>query len=111
MVGLLHGAHAMMDGAKKYGPYNWRDKKVQADIYVDAALRHLMDWFEGQECASDSHVHHLGHALACCAILLDAQANDSLIDNRPLKRGKNGQPIRPNWLPETMERLRGYLKQ
>jgi hypothetical protein len=88
MAGLLHGAHAMMDGANKYGPYNWREKSVQAHIYVDAALRHLTAWFEGEEIAQDSGVHHLGHAMACCAILLDAQAHKALIDDRPVNHGQ-----------------------
>lgn len=83
-VAIAHGAHAMMDGAVKYGPYNWRDKDVIASIYVDAAIRHLLDWFEGQEQAKDSEVHHLGHAIACAAILLDAQENGKLIDDRPI---------------------------
>lgn len=83
-IGLAHGAHAMMDGARKYGPYNWRAKAVQASIYVDAAQRHLLNWFEGEETAADSGVHHLGHAMACCAILLDAQACKALIDDRPI---------------------------
>ena len=83
-VAVLHGAHAMMNGASKYGAYNWRAKDVKASIYVDAAIRHLGDWFEGQETASDSGVHHLGHAIACCAILLDAQENGNLIDDRPI---------------------------
>jgi Domain of unknown function (DUF5664) len=83
LVGLIHGAHAMMNGADKYGPYNWREKDVIASIYVDAALRHLIAWFEREEIAEDSGVHHLGHAEACCAILLDAQENGNLIDDRP----------------------------
>lgn len=81
---ILHEAHAMMNGADKYGAYNWRDKDVQASIYVDAALRHLLDWFEGSEIAEDSGVHHLGHARACLGILLDAQATGKLIDDRPV---------------------------
>lgn len=82
-IAVAHGAMAMMDGATKYGPYNWREKEVVAHIYIDAAHRHLDCWFEGQETASDSKVHHLGHAIACCAILLDAQAKGKLIDDRP----------------------------
>lgn len=86
-VAVAHGAHAMMDGAQKYGAYNWRDKAVISSIYVDAAKRHLDDWFEGQERAKDSEVHHLGHAIACCAILLDAQETGNLIDDRPAGAG------------------------
>ena len=82
-VALIHGAHAMNDGAAKYGPYNWRENAVIASIYIDAAMRHLLSWFDGEEAASDSEVHHLGHAMACCAILLDAQATGNLIDDRP----------------------------
>lgn len=77
-----HAAHAMMDGAKKYGPYNWRDKKVIASVYVAACLRHIACWQEKEERAKDSGVHHLGHAIACLAILLDCQETGNLIDDR-----------------------------
>ena len=83
-VAAAHGAHAMMNGAAKYGPYNWRAKKVIASIYIDAAKRHLDAWFEGEETAEDSGVHHLGHAIACAAILLDALETGNLIDDRPV---------------------------
>lgn len=86
-VAVAHAAHAMMDGAEKYGAYNWRDKPVIASIYVDAAKRHIDDWFEGQRQAKDSEVHHLGHAIASIAILLDAEASKNLIDDRPATDG------------------------
>lgn len=89
-VAIVHGAHAMMDGAIKYGPYNWRDNEVVGSIYVDAAMRHILDWFEGEELAGDSGVHHLGHAIACCAILLDAQETGNLIDDRPVTDENRG---------------------
>ena len=86
-VALLHANHAMMNGEIKYGPYNWRQNKVQATIYIDAAMRHLLAWHDREETADDSGVHHLGHAMACCAILLDAQASVCLVDDRPQKAG------------------------
>lgn len=89
-VALAHCAHAMMDGARKYDPYNWRAKAVQAGIYIDAAMRHILDWLEGEEIAPDSGVHHLGHAMACCAILLDCQENGCLIDDRPVTEKSKG---------------------
>src|ERR1700693_1718032 len=68
-VAILHGAHAMMNGAAKYGPYNWREKKVLASIYVDAIYRHLGAWFDShEENAEDSGCHHLGHLIASAAI-------------------------------------------
>lgn len=81
-VAMAHEACAMLDGTLKYGFRNWREKDVVAMIYVAAALRHISAWAEGEETASDSGVHHLGHARACLGILLDAQANGNLIDNR-----------------------------
>lgn len=78
---------AMMDGAGKYDPYNWRSKAVLASIYVDAAKRHIDAWFEGQKYAEDSGCHHLGHARACLAILLDAEATGNLKDDRPITEG------------------------
>jgi hypothetical protein len=83
-VAIAHEALAMADGARKYGAYNWRKNKVRADIYVDAAMRHITAWNEGEERASDSKMHHLGHARACLGILLDALEGGNLIDNRPL---------------------------
>ncbi len=82
-VAVLHGAHAMSNGAAKYGAYNWRGHPVIASIYLDACLRHVHAWHDGEERADDSGVHHLGHALACLAILLDAQATGNLVDDRP----------------------------
>lgn len=77
-------AHAMMDGATKYGPFNWRAHPVQARIYIDACKRHLDAWFEGEEVASDSGCHHLGHARACLGIILDAMNCGNLVDDRPV---------------------------
>lgn len=86
-IALLWESLAMMDGGGKYGPYNWRDNKVVASIYIDALLRHVALWFEGQQKADDSGCHHLGHARACLGILLDAEATGNLIDDRPVSDG------------------------
>lgn len=82
-VALLHEAMAFEQGAQKYGAYNWRDHKVSAMVYVNAALRHLLDYLDGADRASDSGAHNLGHARACMAILLDAESSGTLLDDRP----------------------------
>jgi hypothetical protein len=79
---IFHEAHAFLDGARKYGPFNWRDNAVLARVYIAAAQRHIAYWAAGEETAKDSKVHHLGHARACLAILIDAQATGNLIDDR-----------------------------
>lgn len=83
---LLHfTAQAFADGAKKYGPYNWRDKTVSSSVYYGAALRHLSAWWDGEDLSQDAQVHHLGHVAACIAILLDGMTVGKLNDDRPTK--------------------------
>lgn len=75
---------ALEDGAKKYGPANWRSTGVAASVYIDAALRHIKQYYDGaQDNAADSSVHNLGHAMACLAIIIDAEKAAKLIDDRP----------------------------
>lgn len=79
---LVHFGQAMQNGAEKYGAFNWREHAVESDVYVDAAMRHIMAWQDCEEFAEDSGVHHLGHAMACLGILLDAQETGNLLDLR-----------------------------
>ena len=80
---MLQMAEAFRDGAAKYGAANWRKDPVSASTYVNAALRHIVAWYDGEEVAPDSKVHHLGHAAACLAIILDAQLCGTLLNDRP----------------------------
>ena len=75
----------MSMGAVKYGAFNWREKCVSSTVYYDAAWRHLSAWFEGEDLDPESGLPHLGHVMACMAILIDAEANGMLNDNRPEK--------------------------
>lgn len=84
-AGTILGAMSMKDGAVKYGPYNWREHPVKMTVYLDAMERHLLALRDGEDEASDSGVHHLGHILGCAAILADAIAVGNLIDDRPHK--------------------------
>jgi hypothetical protein len=81
----FHFATAMENGAAKYGPYNWRDKKVSVLTYLAAAMRHMDAYLDGEDLAADSGVHHLAHAMACFGIVLDAQSINMLVDDRPTK--------------------------
>lgn len=80
----IYLSQGFADGAEKYGPYNWRENSVAASVYVAAAMRHIDQWYDGEEFAEDSGVHHLAHALSCLAIIADARETGNLIDDRPL---------------------------
>lgn len=97
---LIHCALAFRDGATKYGPANWRVDPVTASTYTDAAFRHLLDYWDGEDRASDSKVLHLAHAMACLAILIDAQEQGTLKDDRPTK-GATPRVIEENTRPLT----------
>lgn len=75
-------AEAMGNGADKYGPFNWRDQPIQVRTYVEAALRHLYAFLDGQWAAEDTGISHLSHAMAGLAILNDAFALGAVEDNR-----------------------------
>lgn len=94
---LVLMAKVMELGAKKYGPYNWRDKQVRGTVYVSAAQRHLASWLDGDSTDEESGVSHLAHVMACCSIILDAQATGNLIDDRP-KPGAASQLIKEHTL-------------
>lgn len=89
-------AEAFADGAKKYGPYNWREKTISSSVYYGAALRHITAWWDGEDLAEDSGLNHLHHALACIAMLIDGKSVGKLNDNRPPK-GAASQ-MQKDWL-------------
>lgn len=85
-VALIYLALGFMNGAKKYGPYNWRTNKVSARIYVAAAMRHMAAFLDGEdndESTNGSGYPHIGHAMACLAIVADAMETGCLVDDRP----------------------------
>jgi hypothetical protein len=82
-IAQLHLATAMADGARKYGPFNWREEPVSATTYKSAMDRHLAAWFDGEDIAKDSGCHHLAHVMACCALILDSEALGILNDDGP----------------------------
>jgi hypothetical protein len=76
-------AKALEDGGNKYGPYNWREEKISISVYYAAFQRHMDAYWDGENIAEDSGVHHVAHAMACCALILDADSVGMLIDDRP----------------------------
>lgn len=88
---LILGA-VMRLGASKYGAYNFRNSNVPSSTYIDAAMRHMMSWWDGEDTDPESGVSHLGHVMACMAIVIEAKALGRLTDDRPTS-GRTGEMV------------------
>lgn len=85
---------AMLEGARKYGRHNWRVAPVRLSVYYDAAIRHLGQWWEGEDIDPDSGIPHVIKAMACLMIIRDAGMSGTAIDDRP------PSTIKPGWVEE-----------
>jgi hypothetical protein len=82
-VAIAMVARVMELGAKKYGPYNWRQYPVKEGIYIAAAMRHLALADAGEHIDEESGQAHYAHVAACMLILLDAKVVGNLVEDVP----------------------------
>lgn len=80
---LMEIAIGMAEGGIKYGSHNYRETPVKASTYYNAALRHLMQWWEGEDEDTDSHLSHITKTITSLIVLRDAMMYDKFIDDRP----------------------------
>ena len=73
----------MLEGALKYGRHNYRVIGVRYSVYYDAAMRHLMAAWEGEDIDPDSGLSHISKAIATLVVLRDAQIRGNITDDRP----------------------------
>lgn len=76
---------AMLEGGLKYGSHNYRHSGVRASVYFDAAMGHIMQWWEGEDIDPDSGMPHIVKAMASLAVLRDAQMMGLYSDDRPIR--------------------------
>ena len=98
---------AMFEGNRKYGRHNYRAVGVRASVYYDAAMGHIVDWWEGEDIDPDSGVHHLIKAMACLLVVRDSQLMGNFNDDRPLKY-TNGLKGRSGLMKEVAEIVKKY---
>lgn len=77
-------AKALALGAAKYGERNWMRGQVRMTVCLSALKRHVDRILDGEDIDPESGAHHLGHVMAGCSIMLDAQRHGMLIDDRVL---------------------------
>ena len=85
-------------GADKYGPWNWRETGVCASTYVNAILRHLNAWRDGEDLDPESGISHLAHVACSANILMDAEYCGKLQDDRNTTL-PHTDPAEDDWSP------------
>lgn len=76
---LIGVAPVMALGAKKYGPYNWRESEVKLSVYLEAQLRHTLAALDGQFYDPESGEPHVAHTAAGSGIVMDAALLGKLV--------------------------------
>lgn len=77
-------------GAEKYDRHNWR-KGMAWSRLVDAALRHIAAWNDGEDYDAESGISHLAHARCCLGFLIEYQERRIGGDDRY----KKFRPVEP----------------
>ncbi len=80
---MLEVGLAMLEGARKYGRHNYRTVGVRGSVYYDATMRHMMDWWEGEDLDPDSGLSHVTKAIASLTVLRDSMIRGNWEDDRP----------------------------
>jgi len=78
---LIEVAKVLTAGAEIYGDHNWR-KGMPYTVNLDAALRHIYKFIDGQDTDEDSKLSHLAHAIVDLMFVLEYQLTGTGEDDR-----------------------------
>jgi hypothetical protein len=78
---LLAEADVLAFGAKKYQRDNWR-KGMAYSRLIDAALRHVLAFADGEDADDETGLSHLAHARCCLAFLIEYEERGLGTDDR-----------------------------
>ncbi len=97
----------MLEGDLKYGAHNYRVIGVRASIYFDATMRHLTDWWEGQDVDMESaaNLSHITKAISSLVVLRDAMIQQKFVDDRPPCAAEGWQQELSKTAKEMQEKL------
>lgn len=82
-IAKIAWALAQFAGLLKYGAWNWRVAGVRASVYISAIERHIDAYKSGEKYDPVDGTDHRGNIMACCALLIEAEAAGKLEDDRP----------------------------
>lgn len=85
---LWEVAVAFLEGALKYGAFNWRAAGVRASVYLEAAKGHMDQFKEGEDIDAESRCSHIDKAIASLMILRDSMLHGNWIDDRPPRHAR-----------------------
>jgi hypothetical protein len=82
---MMEVAVGMFEGGVKYGRYNYRGVGVRASVYYDATMRHMMDYWEGEDIDPDStaKLNHISKAISSLVVMRDSMLRGNFVDDRP----------------------------
>jgi hypothetical protein len=80
-MALEEEAKVMEFGRQKYGRDNWREG-MDFSRLVDAALRHVYAFADGEDHDKETGLSHLAHARCCLAFLLEYEGRKIGKDDR-----------------------------
>ena len=85
MTVLCEVGAAFVEGGRKYGRHNYRVGGATASVYIDGAMGHIMQWWEGEDNDPLTTLSHLSKAIANLVIIRDSMIQGVLKDDRPPK--------------------------
>lgn len=80
-------AEVLAAGAKKYEERNW-ERGMKWSICYASLRRHLLAWWQGEDCDKETLLNHLKHCLTNIAFLIEYTETYPEGDDRP-KRQKS----------------------
>jgi len=80
-VWLWEVGEVLGHGAKKYAAHNWRLGLKQSRL-LDAALRHITAYMDGEDLDPESGRSHLAHASCCLMFAFEMSKTHPQLDDR-----------------------------
>lgn len=74
-------AFVMQYGARKYAPGNYR-KGMKSSRLFSACVRHIVDWWKGEQKDPETGRPHLAHAVCCLLMLIESELIETVEDDR-----------------------------